>query len=73
MQAEGQTPHHLVLSGTVKVDHHKLHGDLREQLGGHVVDEGLVEDGVERALLHVRLFLGDALASVEHIDLHIWV
>lgn len=73
VQPQGQAAHHLVLGGAVEVDHHKLYRDLRQQLRGHVVDEGLVEDRIERALLYVRLLLGNALTAVEHVDFHIGV
>ena len=73
VQAQGKVAQHLVLGGAVEVDHHELHGDLGQELGRDVVDEGLVEDGVEGALLHVRLLLGDALAAVEHVDFHVGV
>ena len=73
MQAEQQAAQNLVLGGPVKVDHQELDGDLRQQLGRDVVDEGLVEDRVQCALLHVGLFLGDALAAVEDVHLHVGV
>lgn len=73
LQAEEHAPQHLVLGGAIKVDHQELHGDVRQQLRWNVVDEGLVEDGVERALFDMRLLLGDAFASVEHVHLHIWI
>lgn len=73
MEAQQEAAQHLVFGGAVKVDHQELHRDLRQQLRRDVVDEGLVEDWVQRALLHVRLLLGDALASVEDVHLHVGV
>lgn len=73
VQAKRQAAQHLVLGGAIKVDHHELHGDLGQQLRWDVVDEGLVEDRIERALLHVRLLLGNALAAIENVDFHIGV
>ena len=70
---QDQAAHHLVLSGAVEVHDQELHGDVGQQLGRHVVDEGLVEDGVQRALLHVGLFLGDAPATVIHVHFHVRV
>ena len=36
-----------------------------------IEDEGLVEDRVQRSLLHVRLLLRDPLLVVHQVDLHI--
>jgi len=73
VQAEQQAAQHLVLSGPVEVDHQELHRDLGQELRRDVVDEGLVEDGVQRALLDVGLLLGDALTAVEDVHLHVGV
>ncbi|KAF3839059.1 hypothetical protein F7725_017776 [Dissostichus mawsoni] len=59
VEAQQQSPQDLVLGGPVEVHHQELHGDLGQQLGRDVVDEGLVEDGVQRALLHAG-------------DVHLW-
>ena len=36
-----------------------------------IEDEGLVEDRVQRSLLHVRLLLRDPLTIVHQVDLHV--
>ena len=36
-----------------------------------IEDEGLVEDRVQRSLLHVRLLLWDPLTIVHQVDLHV--
>lgn len=41
--------------------------------GGHLEHERLVEHGVQGALLHVRLLLGDALSVVEKVHLYVAV
>lgn len=71
--SQHQTPHSLVLSGAVKVHNQKFDRDVRQQVGRHVVDEGLVENWILRALLHMSLLLSDALAVVEHVHFHIRV
>lgn len=68
-----QPAHHLVFGGAVEVQDQELHGDVVQQLGGHVEDEGLVEHGVECALLDMCLLFGDALSAEKHIDLHVRV
>lgn len=71
---QDQPAHHLVLGGAIEVDDEELDADLRQEVGGDIVDEGLVEDGVQSALLHVGFLLGDALSAVVdvHLDIRIW-
>lgn len=71
VEAEKQAAQDFVLGGAVEVDNQELDGDLRQQLRRDVIDEGLVEDRVQGAFLHVGLLLGYALAAVEDVDLHI--
>lgn len=71
--SQHQTPHGLVLSSAVKVHNQKFDRDVRQQVSGHVVDEGLVENRIQRAFLHMSLLFGDALAVVEHVHFHIRV
>lgn len=71
--AQDQPPHHLVLGGAVEIDHQELDADVGQQIHGDVVDEGLVEDGVQSALLDVGFLLGDALAPVVDVHLDIGV
>lgn len=73
VRAQDQPPHHLVLGGAVEVDDQELDADVGQQIHGDVVDEGLVEDWVQSALLHVSLLLGDALPAVVNVHLHVGI
>ena len=73
LAAQHQAAHHFVLGGAVKVDHEELHRDIAQELSWHVVHEGLVEDRIERALLYLGLFLGNALAAIIHVHLHVGI
>lgn len=73
VRAQDQPPHHLVLGGALEVDHQELDADVGQQIRGDVVDEGLVEDGVQSALLDVGFLLGDALAAVVNVHLDVGV
>lgn len=74
VRPQDQPPHHLVLGGAIKVDDEELNADVRQEVGGDVVDERLIEDGVQSALLHVGFLLGDALSAIVdvHLDVRIW-
>lgn len=74
VRPQDQPAHHLVFRGAVKIDDQELDADVGEEIHGDVVDEGLVEDGIQRALLDVRLLFGDALAAVVHVhfDVRVW-
>lgn len=67
--------HYLVLRNSVPVEERELEADLAEALGAvrYLEHDRLVEDGIEGALLHVRLSLGDALIVVEQVDLDVGV
>ena len=64
---------HLVLRHPVPVQQHELQLDLSKPglIARKIEDEGLVEDRVQRSLLHVRLFLRDPLTIVHQVDLHV--
>ena len=68
---------HLVLGDPVPVEDEELETDV-VQIGGvgrQIENERFVENGVQRALLNVRLLLGHPLAIVNQVDLHvgIWI
>lgn len=74
VRAQDQPPHHLILGGAIEVDDEELDADVGQEVGGDVVDERLVEDWVQSALLHVGFLLGNALSAVVdvHLDIRIW-
>lgn len=74
VRPQDQPPHHLVLGGAIKVDDEKLNADVGQEVSGDVIDERLVEDGVQSALLDMGFLLGDALSAVVdvHLDIRIW-
>lgn len=57
LRPQDQPPHHLVLGGAIEVDDQELDADVGQEVGGDVVDERLVEDWVQSALLHVGFLL----------------
>lgn len=71
---QDQPPHHLVFRSAVKVDDQEFDADVWEKIHGDVVDEGLVEDGVQSAFLDVGFLFGYALSAVVHVhlDVGIW-
>lgn len=74
VRPQDQPAHHLVLGGAIKVDDEELNADVGQEVGGDVIDERLIEDWVQSALLHVGFLLGNALSAVEdvHLDVRIW-
>ena len=76
---------HLVLGDPVPVQELKLEADVLDAVGAlavvdalevlrQVKDERLVEDRVQRLLLHVRLFLrARALLVAQHVDLDVGI
>lgn len=71
---QDQPPHHLVLSSAIEVNDKELNADIRQEVGGDVIDEGLIEDWVQSALLDVGFLLGNAFSAVVdvHLDVRIW-
>lgn len=74
VRPQDQPPHHLVLGGAIEVDDKELDADVGQEVSGDVVDERLVEDWVQSALLHMGFLLGNALSAVVdvHLDVRIW-
>lgn len=74
VRPQDQPAHHLVLGGAIEVDDQELDADVGQEVSGDVVDERLVEDWVQSALLHVGFLLGNALSAVVdvHLDIRIW-
>ena len=69
-----QATNDLVLGHAIPVEDEELEGDvLQTFVVGHVEEKGLIEDRVQRALLHVGLLLGDALSVVQEVDLHVGI
>lgn len=71
---QDQPPYHLILSSAIEVNDKELDADIRQEVSGDVIDEGLVEDGVQSALLYVGFLLGNAFSAVVdvHLDIRIW-
>lgn len=74
VRPQDQPPHHLVLGGAIKVDDEELNADVGQEVSGDVIDERLIEDWVQSALLHVGFLLGNALSAIVdvHLDIRIW-
>lgn len=69
VRPQDQPPHHLILSSAIEVNDKELNADVRQEVGGDVIDEGLIEDWIQSALLDVGFLLGDALSAV--VDVHL--
>lgn len=71
---QDQPAHHLILCSAIEVNDKKLNANIRQEVGGDVIDEGLIEDWVQSTLLYVGFLLGDAFPAVVdvHLDIRIW-
>lgn len=71
---QDQPPYHLILSSAIEVNDKELDADIRQEVSGDVIDEGLIEDRVQSALLYVGFLLGNAFSAVVdvHLDIRIW-
>lgn len=69
VRPQDQPPHHLVLGGAIEVDDKELDADVRQEVSGDVIDERLIEDRVQSALLYMSFLLGNALSAV--VDVHL--
>lgn len=71
---QDQPPYHLILSSAIEVNDKELDADIRQKVGGDVIDERLIEDGVQSALLYMGFLLGNAFSAVVdvHLDIRIW-
>jgi hypothetical protein len=74
MCPKDQPPDHLILGGAIEVDDKEFNADVRQEVSRDVIDERLIEDWVQSALLYVGFLLGNALSAVVdvHLDIRIW-
>ena len=66
---------HFVFSDAIPVEDEELEADVVQRRGGgrQVENERLVENGIERPLLDVRLLLGHPLPVVHQVDLDVGI